>query len=381
MKKSRLHYLIREPEAGREFSTAVSLHSHTMHSKESMTFVERLARKSSWFSVFIENRLRRYSETPEEASLAVEVRRMWWTSPLSANQAYQVEKQQIDEKLGLKAMVSLTDHDTIAAPLKLQTIEDNAFAPISVEWTTPYRDTYLHMGVHNMNPQWAREMMARMEAFTASPDEKTLGEMFHELHSHPDVLVVLNHPYWDQPAMGAEKHEAVLHQFLEQFGDVIHAAEINGLRSWKENRKVLRMAEEAGLPLISGGDRHGREPNAVLNMTNAATFSEFAEGIRNGATSNVLVMPQFHDPLAIRIIQGLWEILEDHPEHAEGRVRWSQRVYRYCYDNEVHSLDRFFKDGGEPFLVSQMRRGARFMASQKLRPAWQKVTYGSEMAL
>jgi hypothetical protein len=73
-------------------------------------------------------------------------------------------------------------------------------------------------------------------------------------------------------------------------------------------------------------------------------------------------------------------MLEDHPEHAEGRVRWTQRVYRRCYDDQVRSFDHFLENG-EPFVVRQALRVARFMASQKLRPAWQKMTYGSELAL
>jgi hypothetical protein len=32
--------------------------------------------------------------------------------------------------------------------------------------------------------------------------------------------------------------------------------------------------------IISGGDRHGCEPSAVLNLTNAKTFSEFIDEIR-----------------------------------------------------------------------------------------------------
>ena len=87
-----------------------------------------------------------------------------------------------------------------------------------------------------------------------------------------------------------------------------------------------------------------------------------------------------HDPLLVRILHGLWDVLEDHPEHAEGRVRWSQRVYRRAYDENVYSFDHFFQNG-EPFLTRQLLKFARFMASQKMRPAWQKVTYGSEMAL
>jgi hypothetical protein len=350
-----------------------------MHSKESTAFVERLTRNSKWFAAFINKQLRRYSDNPDETNLAKEVARMWWTSPLSANQAFQVEKKQIAETLGVNPIVSITDHDNIDAPVKLQTFADNAIAPISVEWTTPYRETYFHIGVHNLHPQRAREKMARMEALTANPSVERLRDIFHELHAQPDVLIVLNHPFWDQPALGSEAHDRLLRQFASDYRDVIHAFEINGLRSWTENRRTLRMANEIGKPIISGGDRHGREPNAVLNLTNASTFAELAEEIRAGY-SEMLVMPQFHDPLVVRILHGLWDVLEDHPEHAEGRVRWSQRVYRLCYDGQVRTFDHFFRNG-EPFLMRQILRVARFTASQRLRPAWQKVTYGSEMAL
>ena len=192
--------------------------------------------------------------------------------PLSAGQAYDVERKQIADKLGLDAIVSISDHDNIEAPLQLQMMADNRVAPISVEWTTPYRETYFHMGIHNLHPRWAPEMMQRMERFTEDPDEKTLAEMFHELDSHPDVLIVFNHPYWDQSWLGHEQHDRLLRSFLETYRDHIHALEINGLRSWEENRKVVRLSRETGMKLISGGDRHGREANATLNLTNASDF-------------------------------------------------------------------------------------------------------------
>ena len=105
----------------------------------------------------------------------------------------------------------------------------------------------------------------------------------------------------------------------------------------------------------------------MLNLTNGSTFAELAEEVRGGY-SEMLVMPQFHDPLVVRILHGLWDVLEDHPEHADGRVRWSQRVYRLCYDGQVRSFDHFFRNG-EPFLMRQILRVARFTASQRLRPA------------
>lgn len=67
-------------------------------------------------------------------------------------------------------------------------------------------------------------------------------------------------------------------------------SEINGLRPWRENRAVIAFAEAAAKPVISGGDRHGLEPNANLNLTNAANFAEFADEVRTG-WSDILIMP------------------------------------------------------------------------------------------
>ena len=204
--------------------------------------------------------------------------------------------------------------------------------------------------------------------------------MFEEIASHPDTLIILNHPYWDQPWLGAERHETLLKQFVEDYKGLIHALEINGLRSWEENRKVVRMSNETGIKLISGGDRHGREPNATLNLTNATSFAEFAAEIRDGAPSELCVMPHFHDPLVLRIFQGMWDILQDHPEHAEGRVRWSQRVFRRCNDESVKTFDDFF-GGRDPKLMRIWINTARFLTSKRLRPAWQRVAVPSEAAL
>ncbi len=382
MKNTKLHYLIRHPRTCAGFRTCVSLHGHTMHSRESTAFVARIAKKSKWFNIFIEHQLKKYSERYAEkqlVNLEAQAKRMWWTSPLSGSQAFQVEKGQI-EKLGMRPIVSLTDHDNIEAPLQLQMIAENSQAPISVEWTTPYDQTYFHVGVHNLHPHWAREMMRAMEELTENPSGEKLRSMFADLASHPDVLIVLNHPYWDQPWLGSETHERLLKRFLSEYGEWVHALEINGLRSWTENRKVVRLAEQAGIKLISGGDRHGREPNATLNLTNATTFGDFAREIRGDAPSEVLIMPHFHDPLLLRVLQTMWDVLKEHPEHALGQVRWTERVFRLCYDGEVKSFDEFF-EGREPFLMRQMINASRMATSPRMRRAWQRMAIPSEAAL
>ena len=74
---------------------------------------------------------------------------------------------------------------------------------------------------------------------------------------------------WDLYLIGKEKHQFLVNEFLQKNGAFLHALELNGLRNWDENRAVRRLAEQWNMLLISGGDRHGVEPNANMNLTNA----------------------------------------------------------------------------------------------------------------
>ncbi len=100
------------------------------------------------------------------------------------------------------------------------------------------------------------------------------------LHHEPNVLVVFNHPMWDLYLVGKEKHQFLVNEFLQKNGAYLHALELNGLRNWDENRAVRRLAEKWNMLLIAGGDRHGVEPNANINLTNAASFTEFVHEVR-----------------------------------------------------------------------------------------------------
>ena len=123
--------------------------------------------------------------------------------------------------------------------------------------------------------------MGEMERFTSRPNSERLAEMLRAFDSDPGCLVVLNHPYWDETAIGSDLHELLLEEFVQRFRLWIHAFEINGLRDWSKGRRTVSLSGRQGLPLVSGGDRHGREPNAALNLTSAATFSEFAHEVRS----------------------------------------------------------------------------------------------------
>jgi hypothetical protein len=141
------------------------------------------------------------------------------------------------------------------------------------------------------------------------------------------LLIILNHPLWDEKGIGVENHTAVLRQLLERHASSIHALELNGLRSRQENRKVIAIGRDAGFPVVSGGDRHGREPNAILNLTRGHTLSEFVQEVRYERLSHVVFMSQYRLPLKLRILRTVIDSLRDYPENPEGRKSWTDRVF------------------------------------------------------
>ncbi len=372
-----LNYFHRCPEICRDFRRGVSLHSHTLHSREGVGLLAKAIRTFPGLGAVLHRQHRKLGGTDFEK----DVSKFWWTSPLSASQALRVERSQIQQKLGLEAMVSISDHDNIEAPSQLQFLESNDAVPVSVEWTAPFGDSYFHIGVHNLAPRNAPETMARLQEATEAAQTETTTGLLDELASRPGVLLVFNHPLWDLPCIGQETHNRLLLEFLRQHKHYIHALEINGLRDRRENRGVVRLARETGMPIISGGDRHGREPNATLNLTNARTFAEFAEEVKSGE-SHVLVMPQYLEPLQLRVIQTIWEIVRDDQEHSLGWTRWQDRVFMECGAGGSRSLTELLKGRGTPLLLRQFVRAVRLLASPRLRPALQlAMAKGAELTI
>jgi len=350
-----------------DFSTGVSLHGHTLHSKESVKFIKRLTRESRVVRWVINRHFRTRSDSP---SVEHELSRIWWTSPCSAGQALHLERTQIEEQLEVAPMVSLTDHDNLDAPMHLQLAARNEHVPVSVEWSTLFGDTYFHIGVHNLPPKSAEEIFARMNVCKTDSRVELLDGLMDELAAIPGVLIVFNHPMWDQPGRGIKAHEQSVSEFIQRYKGRVHALEINGMRTCKENQKVVKLAEAVNLPLISGGDRHGLEPNATLNVTNASTFAEFADEIIRDGHSRVVIMPQYREPHFLRVIQGIGDVLGEHPDHSLGWTQWSERVFRIQGDGIVCNFSQLFDHRGEPAMLRHLVRMMKIVTSQKLRPAF-----------
>src|SRR5262249_51123710 len=120
-----------------DFRTGVSLHSHTMHSKEYLGRLPSYIAKFPIGSYIIEREIGRLHLYHGRI---FDFNKLFWTPPLSPREALELERAQI-EKLGLAPLVSLTDHDNVEAGKQLRLLAATANAPISVEWTVPYEGT------------------------------------------------------------------------------------------------------------------------------------------------------------------------------------------------------------------------------------------------
>lgn len=333
-----------------------------------LDFVPHYAEKLPIIATFWRKERDKYQE---KAGKKIDFSTAYWSPPLTANAVYGIEKEQINNA-GFDAIISLTDHDSIDSNLEVNQHHDNSKAPISLEWTVPFDYGFFHVGVHNLPEARAIDITKQLLDITFVKENHTdekLTEMFAMLNELPGVLVILNHPLWDIEIVGRERHEALLKEFVKRHGRWIHAFEINGFRSWSENKAVIEMAEALGIPIATGGDRHGCKPNTVINLTNADTFEEFVNEIRVEKRSEVVMMPEYEHPLHSRQLQSFSEILSHYPDFVDGRQKWFERVFFDSGDgNGVRNLaSHGWRLGGPKWLRAAIWT-LGFLGSPRMRP-------------
>ena len=367
----RISYLWKETDATQNSSTAVSLHSHTNQSKETLDFLANLGTQYPFLRPWFRRCERRARDL---YNIPLNYAASYWTPPLTPKLAFDVETNQI-AKLGLTPLISITDHDTIAAPMLLRTMPSARHIPVSVEWSAPFGgDQSFHLGIHNLPSAGGTSWMKTFEEYTAHPDEKRLTEILAALHNLPNVLIVFNHPMWDLYLIGAEKAKQRVHEFLTANHQFIHAFELNGLRNWSENRAVKRLAQQWNKLLISGGDRHGLEPNGNLNLTNAASFTEFVHEVRYEGRSHILFMPQYAQPWKHRILQSTIDAIRDYPDFPLGSRFWDERVYHPDTNGNIRPAHEIWPKSAAPLWVRLVINSVRLLGSMpvsgSLRLAW-----------
>ena len=370
MPTSTISYLWQDGKAAAGFRAGVSLHGHTNQSQETLDFLANLGYQFPIVRPLLAG-LELHAE--ENYGVRIDYARSYWTPPMTPMLAFDLERQQV-EGLGLAPMVSLSDHDNINAPMLLRTVASARQIPVSVEWSAPYGEQSFHLGVHNLPSARAEQWMATLAEYTANPSDSRLAEILVELNRERDVLVVFNHPLWDLYLVGKERHQFLVNEFLCRNGQHLHALELNGLRNWEENRAVRTLAERWNMVLISGGDRHGVEPNANINLTNAATFTEFVHEIRYERRSNVLFMPQYSEPWKHRILQSTIDAVRRYPEFPQGSRTWDERVYHPDANGVMRPLSAIWRKGRAPRCAAAVMALAQLMGrglvADGLRMVW-----------
>ena len=373
--QSRISYFWKEPEARRGFEVGVSLHSHTNHSRESLSFVPLLANRCAPVKWYFEHHKRKASR----GAIPVDLFNANWTPPVTAREAYELERRQIEDRLGLQALVSLSDHDNIEASSRLRVIAEFSDAPISVEWTVPFAEGYFHLGVHNLPAKDATSIMADLAEYTANPLPERLKELFCFLNEMESVLVVFNHPKWNIALLEPGRFHYLLADFLAHYSAHLHAFELNGLRSCRENQEVAKLAYGWNQLVISGGDRHGREPNANVNLTNARSLDEFVHEIRVQRVSNVMFMPQYADPLAMRFVHTFLDVIRQYPDNPAGARNWDDRTLHPDASGELKPVSTQWN--GPPALVANVFRLAFYLESGFAPNLWRKVASNKDFRL
>lgn len=283
-----------------------------------------------------------HEKRAQSHSVTVNFIKGYWTPPLAPLPAFQLERQQIEQQLNLPALISLTDHDNIEAPMLLRVVPEARQIPVSLEWSVPCYGTVFHLGLHNLPGDQATWILHDLNAFTETPDNAQLHELLAALNRLPEVLIVLNHPLWDLPGIGQAQHRHALNAFVTEYGSHLHAFELGGLRSWEENHEVAQFAKGWNQLVIAGGDRHGCEPSAVVNLTEAETFPEFVHQVRKERRSQVLFMPQYNEPLPLRLALSVLDVLRDYPDYAAGSRCWDDRVFHPDRQGEMRRLSEMW---------------------------------------
>jgi hypothetical protein len=102
-----------------------------------------------------------------------------------------------------------------------------------------------------------------------------------------------------------------------------------------------------------------------VNLTNATTFAEFVDEIRNERVTRVLFLPQYHEAIPCRYVEFVAQAVARRPE-LPGRERWVDRVYLQTDSGEV-PLSAWWPHGG-PWPLRAFVSAVGVLASQTIRP-------------
>ena len=280
------------PQPAREFSCAVSPHNHSNHSIETMGFLNQVVKLRF---------MRPFRGLLQDAFGLAEIAdlnyaEISYRSPLTVEEVFLTESTNA-EALGFAGVhLGITDHDEVAGSTELLRAHPEVAHrnPLGEEISIYFDDYLFHMGVTGMPVAGIEQLHAGLQL---AARERRLDDLFEMLRASGS-LVVFNHPLvpWGKDQGRTIPAEAL----LSRYGWASQAREYNGMRSREENDRVLELARHAGKPVVGGGDSHLLLASSVLSLTQAASYKEFAEEVKEGRAVP-LVQPTFFAPLGWKI--------------------------------------------------------------------------------
>jgi hypothetical protein len=280
------------PNPAREFGYAVSPHNHSHHSIEKMAFLNEVV-KLCFMRPF---RGLLQSAFGLAGIADLNYADIYYRSPLTVEDVFLTESASA-AALGFAGVhLGITDHDEVAGSIELLRAhpEEAHRNPLGEEISIYFDDYLFHIGVTGMPTKGIEQLHSSLQL---AARERRLDDLFEMLRASGS-LVVFNHPLvpWGKEPGRKIPAEALLHRY----GWAIHALEYNGMRSREENDRVLQLARQVGKPVLGGGDSHLLLASSVLSLTQATSFQEFAEEVKEGRAVS-LVLPTFLAPLSWKI--------------------------------------------------------------------------------
>ena len=110
----------------------------------------------------------------------------------------------------------------------------------------------------------------------------------------------------------------------------------------------------------------GREGVKALFDNFHTAFAEFTAEIRQGY-STLLFMPQYKEPMALRIMESSWDILRPYPEYP-GRERWTDRIFYRGASGVARPLSEIWSEGA-PWTLNGVAGLLQILSSRRLRGA------------
>ena len=139
-----------------------------------------------------------------------------------------------------------------------------------------------------------------------------------------------------------------------------------------ENNGVIELAGRWRRLLISGGNRHGCEPSGALNLTRAESVCEFVREFRAEQRSHVLIMPQYDEPLSLRMMQVVRDVIREYPDYAPGRCRWNDRVFHPHQTTDIEQpISALWK--APPAFIERIFSVMRLLENASVRGAFRQI--------